>query len=170
MACGKYLIFLNAGDRFYSSDTLKKIFENHSDADAIYGQTMIVDAQYRELGLRRLKAPAELSWKSLINGMLVCHQSFIIKRELAPVYDLNYSISSDYDWMITCLKRSEKIVNSGMIIAEFVDGGLNKKRMVTGLIERFAVMVKNYGLVRTVLVHLFFPFRFAAFYLMHRRV
>jgi glycosyltransferase involved in cell wall biosynthesis len=170
MASGKYLIFLNAGDRFYKPDTLQKIFEKKADADIYYGQTMIVDSDYNELGLRRLKAPEVLTWKNLINGMLVCHQSFIVKKDITLPYDLKYKISADYDWMIKCLKKAAVIVNTDQIVSEFTDGGLNKKRMKTGLLERFLIMKNNFGLVRTILVHVYFPFRFVIFYLFHGRV
>ena len=170
MAKGKYLLFLNAGDYFYSSDVLEKIAGLPGEADVYYGQTMIVDSTEKELGLRRLKAPEHLCWENLLYGMLVCHQSFLVKKEIAPLYDLQYHITSDYDWMIRCLKKSSATVYTGLIISSFTDGGLNKKRMFTGLKERFLIMKKHFGLFKTLCVHLYFPFRFFFYYLRHGRV
>ena len=170
MATGEYIWFINAGDRIYAGDTLEKIFSDNSLADVYYGQTMIVDQSGNELGLRRLKAPEKLSWRSLINGMLVCHQSFIVRRSIAPAYNLGYRISSDYEWMIRCLKNAKTITNTNSILARFLDGGLNKKRMKTGLKERFRIMLEHFGIIRTVGVHLYFPIRFLIFYLFHGRV
>ncbi|MGB4053301.1 MAG: glycosyltransferase family 2 protein, partial [Dysgonamonadaceae bacterium] len=59
MATGDYLCFLNAGDTFYDTDTVQKIFasidENHSP-DILYGETAIVDDNGRFLHMRRLQA------------------------------------------------------------------------------------------------------------------
>jgi hypothetical protein len=42
----------------------------------IYGDTAIIDSEGNSVGLRRLRPPKELSWKSFADGMLVCHQAF----------------------------------------------------------------------------------------------
>ena len=79
-ATGDYLVFLNAGDTFHTADTLNQIVNGlqrrKSLPDVIYGETRIVDAEGKSLGMRRLKAPKRLTWKSFKMGMLVCHQSF----------------------------------------------------------------------------------------------
>ena len=38
--------------------------------------------------------------------MLVCHQSFIPKRAVAPLYDLQYRYSADFDWCIRVMKKA----------------------------------------------------------------
>ena len=74
----------------------------------VYGETMIVDAEGKEIGLRRLKAPENLTWRSFINGMLVCHQSIYVKRELADSYNLKYKIAADYEWGIKSVEKSQE--------------------------------------------------------------
>ena len=57
---GDYLIFLNAGDKFHSADTLAviaKAIEEHSRPGIVYGQTDIVDNEGRYLRPRHLSAP-----------------------------------------------------------------------------------------------------------------
>lgn len=77
-ATGDYVWFINAGDTIYTADTVQKIVaslkKNVSLPDVLYGETAIVDAEGRSLGMRRLKAPRRLTWKSFRMGMLVCHQ------------------------------------------------------------------------------------------------
>ena len=96
-ATGKYLIFLNAGDAFHAPETLKQIAEtitaNHYP-DIVYGQTQLVDAERQFVGMRHLTAPEHLTFDSFKHGMLVCHQAFIAKRELAEMYDLKYRFSA----------------------------------------------------------------------------
>jgi glycosyltransferase involved in cell wall biosynthesis len=169
LAQGDYLLFLNAGDQFYDTTTLAKIFDSQINADIFYGETMMVDEAGKEIGLRRLKSPEELNWKSLINGMLVCHQSFIVRRELAAEYDLAFKIAADYAWMLECLKRSKSIANTRMIISRFLEGGLNKSNILTALKERFGVMTRNYGLVKTIGMHVLIGLRFSWFVIRKRR-
>ena len=115
-ATGDYVWFINAGDTLQTADTLQrvvmKISKKKSLPDIIYGETAIVDARGRMIGMRRLHAPKELTWKSFRMGMLVCHQSFIVKRAIAPEYDLQYRLSADYDWGIRCMKRARVSYNS----------------------------------------------------------
>jgi len=165
LAKGEYILFLNAGDSFQENSTLEKVFQNQAGADVYYGETMMVDNENNDIGLRRLKAPEKLEWNSLINGMLVCHQSFIMRRELAPEYDLKFRIAADYAWMLESLKRSKTIVNTHQIIARFLDGGMNKSNILTALKERFGVMVKHYGFFRTAAMHVLIGFRFSWFVL-----
>ena len=165
LAKGEYVIFLNAGDQFQEKTTVEQVFRNPVIADVYYGETMMVNDANEDIGLRRLKAPEILSWESLINGMLVCHQSFIMKREIAPEYNLRYKIAADYEWMLQCLKKSKTIVNTHQIIARFLDGGMNKSNIQTALKERFGVMVKQYGFFRTATRHILIGFRFSWFVL-----
>ena len=84
-AQGKYLIFLNAGDAFATAETLALIARcAEDDPDVIYGQTQLVDSARNVVGMRHLTAPTTLDWRSFKNGMLVCHQAFVAKRELCP--------------------------------------------------------------------------------------
>ena len=169
MATGDYLWFINAGDSIFDNTILDKVFSLPL-ADVYYGQTMIVDAQGKELGLRRLKAPENFTWKSLLNGMLVCHQSFIVRKEITTKYSTHFHISADYEWMIKCMKKAKTVCNSHLTLSRFLDGGLNKTRMGTGLKERYSIMMDHYGFFPTLFVHLYFPIRFAIFYLIHKRV
>ena len=170
LAEGEYILFLNAGDIFYNTDVLENIFGgSKNDSDILYGQTMIVDPKGREIGMRRLKAPEVLTWKSLIDGMLVCHQSFIVKKSIAPEYNIKYKIAADYDWMLNCLKKAGTITNTHQIISKFLDGGLNKQNIRKALKERFLIMIQSYNIFLVVLNHIPITYRFAVSYLKNRR-
>ena len=159
-ATGDYVLFLNAGDEFYSSDTLTTVFSLSQDADVYYGNTAVVDDAGKELGDRRLTPPENLTWKSLKFGMCVSHQSFIAKRSLCDLYNLNYTISSDIDWVINVLKKSSKIINTKSYISKFLVGGTSNKRIKRALRERFAIMSKHYGFLQTLINHIFILLRY----------
>ena len=169
LAKGGYLLFLNAGDVLYDKNVLKRIFEAHPDrnADIYYGDTLIVDAYGNNIGRRRLKPPENLSWKSLNKGMVVSHQAFFVRKSITPVYDLTYRFSADFDWMIRALKQSRKIINTGMVITRYLDGGLTKKHALASLKERFMIMCKYYGTIKTLLNHIGFGCRSVWFFLRH---
>ena len=162
-ATGDYVLFLNAGDTLYSDTTLEEI-ANLLDAenlpDIVYGETKIVDTQGNPLAMRRLKAPENLSWKSFGMGMLVCHQSFLVKRTIAPPYDLQYRFTADYDWCIRCLKKANSVFNTHLILSRFMEAGLSAANRKEALKERYRIMCENYGKIPTQLRHIWFALRF----------
>ena len=100
-ARGRYIMFLNAGDTFADDTVLARLASLvGGNPGVIYGQTQLVDHQGNVVGQRHLIAPKRLSAASFLNGMVVCHQAFVARRDLVPEYDLRYRLSADYDWCI----------------------------------------------------------------------
>ena len=171
MATGTYVWFLNTGDQIYSKDTVELMVVGLEGLpDIIYGGTMIIDENQNEIGDRRLKPPDQLTWLSFRQGMVVCHQSLIVKRELAPVYNLSYRFSSDIDWAIRATKNAARTHNTRMILSRFLEGGLTEHNIKAGLKERFKIMQGFYGLIPTILRHFVFGARLTNYYLRHRRI
>ena len=160
MATGDYILFLNAGDELFDESTLENIFKLQKNADVYYGDTVVVNEHRKIVSNRRLKPPKILNWKSLQWGMVVCHQSFIVKRSLCPSYDLSYKISADFKWMVEVLKKSNSIVNTNLVISKFLKGGTSRKYLVKSLKERFQIMVRQYGFFRTAYNHIYISIRF----------
>ena len=159
-ASGKYLIFLNAGDAFHAPQTLQQIADaSKSDPDIIYGQTQIVDASRNFMAMRHLSAPEKLSFDSFKHGMLVCHQAFVVRRELAEPYDLRYRFSADYEWCLRCLKKMNTSVYTRTILIDYLADGLTDKNHKASLRERFNIMCRYYGTLPTVVRHFHFFFR-----------
>jgi Glycosyltransferases involved in cell wall biogenesis len=161
-ATGDYVWFINAGDEIYSPDTVAQFAAKLPETlpDIIYGETEIIDANGQSLGMRRLHAPEKLNWKSFRMGMLVCHQSFIVHRKIAPAYDLSYRYSSDIDWCIRCMKNAEFLFNSRLSLSKFREGGMTTENRKASLKERYLIMCKYYGKIPTQLRHIWFAFRF----------
>jgi hypothetical protein len=91
--------------------------------------------------------------------MMVCHQAFYAKREIAPMYDLKYRLSSDVDWCIKVMKRAEKLVNVNATVVNYLQNGLSLQHHRASLKERFWIMSKHYGFLPTVGRHLWFVIR-----------
>ena len=153
-----YLIWLNAGDRFAAPDSLARLAAHaEGSPGVIYGQTQLVDATGAVVGMRHLTAPAQLTADSFKQGMLVCHQAFVARRDLMPQYDLQYRFSADYDWCVRVLKASERneYVGDEPIIS-FLTDGLTDKYHKKSLLERFRIMCHHYGTLPTIIRHLGF--------------
>lgn len=163
-ATGDYVWFINAGDSLFTSDIVQRVAslvqKKKVVPDIIYGETVIVDEEGKSLGQRRLKAPSKLTWKSFRMGMLVCHQSFITKRSIAPLYDLTYRYSADFDWCIRCMKQAGRIYNTRMTLSNFLDGGVSTTQRKASLKERYDIMCRYYGVISTSLLHVWFAIRF----------
>lgn len=161
-ARGKYLLFLNAGDACHNPQTLSDYAEiAKENADIIFGDTIIVDDKGQKIADRHLSAPEKLTRKSFASGMLICHQAFMVKKELAPEYDLNYRFSADYDWCIKCIGNSapDKCVNLNRVTIKYLSDGLTDKNKWASLKERFRIMKRHYGLASAIWQHFTFIFR-----------
>ncbi|MCH5231685.1 MAG: glycosyltransferase [Muribaculaceae bacterium] len=162
LARGKYILFLNAGDSFHDPDTLSLYAQAAAgDPDIIYGDTIIVDSEGKKIADRHLKAPEKLTSKSFANGMLICHQAFMVKKNLVPLYDLSYRFSADYDWCVKCIAKSrpDKCHNLQSVTIKYLNDGLTDKNKIPSLLERFRIMSRHYGLIPTTLRHFRFLLR-----------
>ena len=170
---GDYVVFLNAGDFFPNANTLEEIVHqcrlNEYPSDGLpgvlYGNTDIVDGEGRYLHPRRLQPPAQLNWRSFRHGMLVCHQAFYARTDIAKnlQYDLRYRFSADVDWCIRVMRESERmglpLSNIGMIVANYTEEGATTQNHRASLKERFDVMRRHYGLLTTLVMHAWFVVR-----------
>lgn len=172
-ASGDYIVFMNAGDSFPQPDTLEQIvhrcgLESLPTDDlpgVLYGLTDIVDSEGRFLRHRRLQPPAQLTWRSFRQGMLVCHQAFYARTDIAKnlQYDTRYRFSADVDWCIRVMHESERIglplQPIGCVVANYLDEGATTKNHKASLRERYLVMQRHYGVVQTFLLHCWFVVR-----------
>jgi len=168
-ATGDYLVFLNAGDCFPSAETLEHIAGSVGEAEqlpgVLFGDTDIVNEEGRFLRHRRLTPSGNLSWRSFKWGMLVCHQSFYARTDIArqTPYNTDYRFSADVDWCIRVMKKAEQknlpLRNVNSVITNFLDGGMTNANHRESLKERFVVMKSHYGLFTTIAVHIWFIFR-----------
>ena len=162
LATGDYLCFLNAGDELHEDDTLQLMVHSITGTelpDVLYGETAIVDEEGHFLRMRRLSAPEDLNWKSFKDGMLVCHQAFFPRRELAEPYDLRYRFSADFDWCIRIMKKSHTLHNTHLTLIDYLNEGVTTRNHRASLHERFRIMCRHYGYLSTLARHAWFALR-----------
>lgn len=172
-ASGDYIVFMNAGDFFPQDDTLEEIAHRchlnelpSAELPAVlYGNTDIVDGEGRYLHPRRLQPPAKLTWRSFRHGMLVCHQAFYARTDIAKniQYDMQYRYSADVDWCIRVMKEADRLglplYNINKVVANYTEEGATTLHHHESLRERYRVMVQHYGRVSTFLMHCWFAVR-----------
>lgn len=162
LATGDYLCFLNAGDELHEDDTLQLMVHSITGTelpDVLYGETAIVDEEGHFLRMRRLSAPENLNWKSFKDGMLVCHQAFFPRRELAEPYDLRYRFSADFDWCIRIMKKSHTLHNTHLTLIDYLNEGMTTRNHRASIHERFHIMCRHYGYLSTLARHAWFALR-----------
>lgn len=153
LATGDYVLFMNSGDEIYDQKTIERVFASSPDADIYYGETEMIDEKGRNLGRRRHQAPVHFTYKSFRYGMSVSHQAIFIRRSLCSFYDPKYHLSADIDWILSAVKKAQKIVRVDGYVAKYLVGGLSKKKHRQSLMERFHIMRKHYGLLPTMFYH-----------------
>ena len=155
---GDFVLFLNAGDLLFDQRTLEKVMNKTNEkTDVLYGKTMLIDANQQPLGLRSKlttrKLPKRLTWKDLSMGMVVCHQSILVRRSIAPTF-MTDNLSADIDWVIGALKKSKATVYVDEIVAKYLIGGISKQKHFQSLKDRFSIFQKHFGLPATIFNHL----------------
>lgn len=171
LVTGEYVCFLNAGDRLPDADTLSRIVEtaemggDGNKPGVVYGDTDLIDAEGRFIGHRRHIVPDKLTWRSFRKGMLVCHQAFYARTDLAKQveYDIRYRYSADVDWCIRVMRLAEQqkvpLSRVSGVVALYLKEGMTTQHHKESLKERFAVMRHHYGLLTTLVMHAWFFIR-----------
>jgi glycosyltransferase involved in cell wall biosynthesis len=156
LSTGDFLWFMNAGDKIYLPNTLEKIqqaIHENPEAGIFYGQSLMIDKNDQPLGERHKIAPKNLKKNSLLNGLVVCHQSVIVKKSIAPFYALQYKISADYDWVDKVVSNSKQNIYIDDYISKFRIAGLSTMQRKKSWIERYFIMKKHFGLLQTLWAH-----------------
>ena len=171
LATGDYIVFMNAGDRFPEADTLDKVMlaavvgDGEERPAVLFGNTDIIDDKGNFLYHRRLSPPERLTWRSFRYGMVVCHQAFYARTDIARSlpYDTTFRYSADVDWCIRVMKEGERqhllLCNIHAVVANYMEEGQTTIHHKDSLKERFEVMRRHYGLLTTVLLHAWFAVR-----------
>lgn len=166
LATGEYVWFLNAGDELYDESTLARFLGKiQENADVYYGDALFVNEDGSAIGLRSAVTPhclpERVTWRDFDRGMVICHQSFVMRRSLAPTYDLSHPFSADIDWEIRCLKAARKVLNLGVPLSRYLVGGFSVKNQCASLLDRFAILRNHFGLLPTLVNHVRIAFRAA---------
>ena len=129
---GEWVLFLNAGDIFSSSNILEmvsKICKN--DIDLIYGDRHRIS----ETGVRKFESAGKLD--DVYYKEVVFHQSLFTRTKLLieHPYDESFKLAADYAFILFALKSDKKFFYINISISDFLEGGRSRKNYLLAQIE-----------------------------------
>lgn len=149
MAQGEFLIFLNAGDSFWESTTLERLFAKApAEADFIYGEHRYVNLQGEVLPRRRHRPYPQnkLRAEDFRTGIVICHQAMIVRHQLVPLYDPRIKIGSELDWVIRILRKNPYTYDSQMVLIRYLIGGKTERHIWRQIWNRTRLVYRHFGI------------------------
>jgi glycosyltransferase involved in cell wall biosynthesis len=162
LAKGDFVWFMNAGDEINDREAVSRMRNVTRESfpvsiDVFYGDTYFVNNEGEIEGLRSEitphRLPKNLKWQDMKLGMLVCHQAFIARKSIAPLYIEN-NLSADVDWEIECLKRAKEIKYLDFVVAKYLTGGVSNQQLKRSLTDRYEVLKKHFGFFGALTAHI----------------
>jgi len=111
LASGDIIGFLHADDLYENCEVIEKVITafKSEQADAVYGDLVYVNKKNTNKILRYWIS-GEFSLLKLKYGWMPPHPTFFLKRKLyetCGLYDINFKISADYDFILRVLTNSK---------------------------------------------------------------
>lgn len=129
MSSGKWINFMNAGDRFYDNDTISRFFNHEIEPDAalLYGD-FVREKDY--MPISRVASSPE----TVENAMPTSHQAMFILASLMKKYpyDTSYRVVADFDFVYRLYKRGGRLCHIPVFVAvcEAVQGLSSRHRVL----------------------------------------
>jgi FkbM family methyltransferase len=134
LANGKYLLFMNAGDRFVGPQAISHALRfAPTEADFVYGHHI-----YRGLdGVDQLHKANdfEITWRRLQEGHLDSgwligvpgHQATFVRTSLLREYGFNrsYRVAADHEFMYRMRKQGASFYNCDLVVSAYASGGFS---------------------------------------------
>lgn len=127
LAKGGFCFFLNAGDTFCGADVLERMMADCGEADIVYGNELVVDAEGKRVGY--CKGVENPSFVDLYNSCMK-HQATFIRRTLFDrygTYDSTMRICADFDWFFRVIAFHDEVrlLYKDVDVAYFENTGLS---------------------------------------------
>lgn len=109
MAKGEFCFFLNAGDSFCRADVLERLLAEPVEADIVYGNEVVVDAEGKRVGY--CKGVENPGFVDLYNSCMK-HQATLIRRALFErygEYDSSLRICADWEWFFRVIGFHDEV-------------------------------------------------------------
>lgn len=144
-AKGDYIIFMNAGDVFYSEDTLSKVCAilTAKPVDVLYGRHVIYSGNH--VSDEITPKPIGCLWKR----MVFSHQSMFAKRSLLAKFPFDVeSLSSDHTQIYEMYSNDAVFYETDLCICRYLDGGLSVQHYRRSISDRLLGVLKVDGVMR----------------------
>jgi glycosyltransferase involved in cell wall biosynthesis len=129
VATGDYIGILNAGDQYYDSQVLSKIFKKiySTKCDILFGNLIYLNRKNRPTRVWRFP----ILKLNLISAIKIASPTLIIKRKilLDHPYDTSYSIASDTNFNIQISNKRYKFIYLDIFLILMRTGGLSTNHL-----------------------------------------
>jgi len=136
-ASGEWINFMNAGDTFFSLDTVSNVMTQKQDnAELIYGNFLIKEHN-------RIKKAWEPSQWDL--HMPFCHQTLFTKTSIMKeeLFDTSFRLAADHNFIFKMYKKNKKFNYIDSTIAIFTLGGFAESNALLMNIESLKVLLDH---------------------------
>ena len=130
VATGDWVLFMNAGDEFYSSKTVSSVFKAPAqDATVIYGG---VEIRYPDF--IRVERPGKVA--KLWQGMQFSHQSAFIDRRYHQAHPFNISnrIAADLEFFYGAYQAGARFSETAEVVSRVITGGVSETNRVRAIL------------------------------------
>lgn len=151
LSTGQIIGFLHSDDVFYSKTIISeivKLLDKH--VDGLYGDLNYISKNTKKI-IRKWKG-IPYDYNNLKKGWMPAHPTLFLKKDVYHKYglfDLKYTISSDYDFMIRILKdNSLKFIYYPKLITNMRIGGTSNnsfKNIKIKILEDYKI-IKNHNI------------------------
>lgn len=155
-ARGEWIIFMNAGDRFYSPTSVADAYVRHIDADtsAVYGGVEVRFDNF-QAGLKKIVVPKSTTniWK----GMICSHQSLFVRSSIlkSRPFDLSAGTAADYDLIADLVERHLRLEQVDVVISSVSAGGVSDVRRMRSLQSGWCIARRRFAGPRTTIYYMF---------------
>lgn len=145
LATGTWILFMNAGDTFCTTDTISKVFSRLKEftdekIDGVYGDTI------RIRGNKRTKVEGH-PLAEIADGFPLpfCHQSIFVKTSLLRQlkFDERYKQAGDYDFFCRAYLSGANFVHVETPVSNYLMGGISETNNVSHWKEKIEIREKN---------------------------
>ena len=135
-AQGQWVIFMNAGDTFASTDTLQRVFQVPQEADVIYGDVIKGET------VKKAEAPHNA------HRMFFCHQSAFVKTSCLKEFpfDTRHRMSADFKQIKQLYLSGKTFRQLDFPVANFDTQGVSNTNRSAGLYDNIQVIRETDGL------------------------
>lgn len=140
-ATGEWILFMHAGDIFYSHSTISNVFKLlENSTDVICGDTYYYNNS-KELVLKKYGGA-----DSLYDGgfNFACHQSVFSKTKILKdnPFSKEYKIVSDYEFLLKTYKKGFIFQFIDIPVSIYLNGGFSKQNRIKARIEELYLISK----------------------------
>lgn len=133
LASGEYILFLNAGDWFYSNeiiDNIIKFIKEKNNPDFVYGNVATID--------RKVISYVYSDDSRLQHDMSTPHPALFSSSQLMKenLFDTSYKIAADYNFVLSQKLAGKTFCKIEQFITYFAMDGISSKRTIKTVKER----------------------------------